>query len=251
MKLGGSVLTDKAQYRTPDLATMARLAHEIGASGERVVLVHGAGSYGHVLAKEHKLVDGDRHPNARAAAAQVHGDVRELTGLVLSALREAGLAPMSLSAYDLTRLNNGELANFAFEPLHETLSAGFTPLMSGDVVLDAARGFSILSGDVLMLELARILRPRRAIFVTDVDGIHDKDPRESGAKLLRAIDLKADIRQTESRVPDITGSMAGKLKRAQAVAKAGVPVHVINGRAAGRLADALAGRDVVGTVVTA
>lgn len=251
MKLGGSVLTDKSRYRTPRLDIIARLANELARCGDRVALVHGAGSYGHVLASEHQLVRGDDGSAARRlAAAQVHGDVRELQGLVLAALRDAGLPAFSLSTFDLARLRAGELARFAFEPVHETLAAGFTPVMAGDLVLDDARGFGILSGDVLMVELARLLRPTRAVFVTDVDGIHDRDPMESGARLLPRIDLRADIRETESRVPDITGSMAGKLKRAQAVARAGVPVHVVNGLAHGRLADVLAGKDVVGTIVT-
>lgn len=252
MKLGGSVLTDKSQYRTPRLDVIARLADELARCGDRVTLVHGAGSYGHVLARQHDLAKGDDGSAARRlAAAQVHGDVRELQGLVLTALRDAGVPAVSLSTYDLARTTSGELASFAFEPLHETLAAGFMPVMSGDVVLDHARGFGILSGDVLMVELARLLRPARAVFVTDVDGIHDRDPMESGAKLFPRIDLQADIRHTESRVPDITGSMAGKLKRAQSVARAGVPVHVVNGLAHGRLADVLAGKPVVGTLVTA
>lgn len=250
MKLGGSVLTDKSRYRTPRLDVLARLAHELAGCGDRVMIVHGAGSYGHVLAKEHALAQGDRGPESRLAAAQVHADVRELQGLVLTALRDAGLAAMSLSTYDLVRLTSGELSAFAFEPVHETLARGFTPVMSGDVVLDHARGFGILSGDVLLVELARLLRPTRAIFVTDVDGIHDRDPGESGARLLPRIAPAADIRASESRVPDITGSMAGKLRRARDVARTGVPVHVVNGLAHGRLADTLAGKDVVGTVVT-
>jgi isopentenyl phosphate kinase len=253
VKLGGSVLTDKSQYRTPLLPNIARLAHELAASGERFVLVHGAGSYGHVLAKEHGLAGGGAaDPARRLAAAQLHADVRELQGLVLQALQDARVPAISLSTYDLARLSAGEMASFAFEPVHETLARGFVPVLSGDVVIDSARGFGILSGDVLMVELARILRPKRAIFVTDVDGIFDKDPHESGATLLPTVDFRQeDIRASEARRPDITGGMGGKLKRAQQVAKAGVPVHVINGLASGRLSDALAGKPTVGTVITA
>ncbi|HVM45463.1 MAG TPA: isopentenyl phosphate kinase [Candidatus Thermoplasmatota archaeon] len=253
MKLGGSVITDKATYRTPRLDALARLALEVASVGQRVVVVHGAGSFGHVLAKKHDLARGDAEAaiERRLAAAQVHADVRELQALVLSALRDVGLPAVGLSTYDLARTTSGELSNFAYEPVHETLARGFVPVLSGDVVLDNARGFGILSGDVLMLELARAVRPARAVFATDVDGIFDRDPREPGATLLPRVDLRADIRESESRVPDITGSMAGKLKRARAVAASGVPVHVVNGLAPGRVAEALAGKRTLGTVVTA
>lgn len=252
MKLGGSVITDKSRYATPRLEDLVRLAQEIAASGERVVVVHGAGSYGHVLAKEHGLAKGDDGSAAqRVAFGRVLADVRELQGLVVRALCDAGLAAVPHSTFDLARLTAGELATFAYAPVHDTLASGFTPVLGGDGALDAARGFGICSGDVLMAELARAVRPSRAIFVTDVDGIYDRDPSEAGARLLPRIDLRTDVRTTESRVPDITGAMMGKLKRAREVARAGVPVHVVNGRAPGRLAAALVGGAVTGTVVTA
>lgn len=250
VKLGGSVITEKASYHTPRLDVLARLALEIASSGERVAIVHGAGSFGHVLAKKHDLARGeDGSVERRLAATQVHADVRELTGLVLAALRDVGLPAVSLATYDLARLTSGQLTMFAYEPLHETIARGFVPVLSGDIVLDHARGFGILSGDVLMVELARSLRPARAAFVTDVDGIFDRDPDEAGAKLLARIDLTDEIRTGRERVPDITGSMAGKLKRAREVAKTGVPVHVVNGLAAGRLADVLAGKETIETRV--
>lgn len=252
VKLGGSVITDKSTYRTPRLDALARLALELASSGEKLAIVHGAGSFGHVLAKKHEIAKGDDGGiERRLAVAQVHADVRELQALVLSALRDVGLPAISLSTYDLARLTNGHLGSFAYEPVHETLARGFIPVMGGDVALDQARGFGILSGDVLMVELARSLHPARAVFVTDVDGIYDRDPHAPGAALLKTIDLRTDVRTTESRAPDITGSMAGKLQRAREVAKAGVPVHIVNGLAPGRLGDVLAGKDTVGTVVRA
>lgn len=250
MKLGGSILTDKSTYREPRIDAIARLALELAASRERVVLVHGAGSYGHVLAKKHDLTRGQDENVARTlAAAQVHADVRALSALLLDALRDAGVPAFSHSTYDLARTTNGQLANFAYEPVHESLARGFVPVLSGDVVMDNARGFGILSGDVLMVELARSLRPTRAIFATDVDGIYDREPSEPGAALLPRIDLSREIVHGHARVPDITGSMTGKLKRAREVARTGVPVHIVNGLAPGRLADTLAGKPTVGTIV--
>jgi isopentenyl phosphate kinase len=247
IKLGGSVLTDKSIYRTPRLDVIARLALELSSCSDRLIVVHGAGSYGHMLAKTHHMADGKA---PASAVAQVHADVRELQGLVLAALDDAGVPAISLSTYDLARLTSGHLASFAYEPVHETIAHGFTPVMSGDVVLDQARGTGILSGDVLMVELARAVHPARAVFVTDVDGIYDRDPMESGARLLPRIDLSTqDVRTSEARVPDITGSIAGKLARARDVAKTGTPVHVINGMAHGRLADLLLGKDAVGTTI--
>lgn len=249
MKLGGSVLTDKSAYRTPRLENLTRLAKELATAQGGLVVIHGAGSYGHVLAKQHDLArgaDGDAHRDA--AFVQVHADVRELSVLVCEALLDAGLPALAQSTYDLARLDAGRLQGFATAAIADTLRAGFVPVLSGDGVLDATRGWGILSGDVLMAELARAFRPQRAIFVTDVDGIYDAWPE---GKLVAHIGPHDRVGAGASAGYDITGGMGGKLARAREVAKAGVPVHVVNGAAAGRLADALAGKPTLGTVITA
>ena len=50
IKLGGSVITDKKEYRKFNRDIVARLCSEIKDSGEDVIVVHGAGSFGHVIA---------------------------------------------------------------------------------------------------------------------------------------------------------------------------------------------------------
>jgi isopentenyl phosphate kinase len=250
VKLGGSVLTDKSTYRTPRLDALARLAKELASVPQPLVIVHGAGSYGHVVAKRHQLADGRDGTSARDLAfAQVHADVRELSVLVLEALLDAGVPAVAHSTYDLARLSKGKLLSFASAPVADTLAAGFVPVLSGDGVLDAERGFGILSGDVIMAELARALRPERAVFATDVDGIFDREPGEPGAALLPRIDAHAGIAAGHAKGHDITGGMGGKLARAREVAR-WAPTLVVNGMAPGRVADALHGRSVVGTVVS-
>ncbi len=51
IKLGGSVITDKSQYRRFDKDAVSRLCREIAESGKQAVVVHGAGSFGHIVAK--------------------------------------------------------------------------------------------------------------------------------------------------------------------------------------------------------
>jgi len=55
VKLGGSVLTDKARLRTARRAAIRRLASELAAVRQSLLVVHGAGSYGHILARRHQL----------------------------------------------------------------------------------------------------------------------------------------------------------------------------------------------------
>src|SRR2546428_7612539 len=92
----------------------------------------------------------------------------------------------------------------------------FTPVTFGDVVRDLRRGFSICSGDLLMLELARAFRPERALFVADVDGLFTADPKtHKSARLLEAV-KPSDLPQVKFRAAsrtDVTGSIEGEVRR--------------------------------------
>lgn len=238
MKLGGSVLTDKTRYRTPRPDVLARLARELKDVQGPLVVVHGAGSYGHVLAKRHGLAEGK---GDAAAAARVHADVRHLQSLVCDALQDAGHHALALSTSDLGLARVPPRAR-------DALALGFVPVLPGDVELDAQQRWRILSGDVLMVELAKALRPRRAVFVTDVDGIFDKWP---DGMLLPRIGPKDEPFAGAARGADVTGGMAGKLRRARVVAATGCEVLVVNGTVPGRVADAVGMRDVLGTMISA
>ena len=79
IKLGGSVITDKSQYRRFDKDAVSRLCREIAESGKQAVVVHGAGSFGHILAKRYSIQDGYSSKEQIPAVAMVQHDVRELS----------------------------------------------------------------------------------------------------------------------------------------------------------------------------
>jgi isopentenyl phosphate kinase len=62
-KLGGSVITDKLRPSTPRGGAIARLAAEVAGAraqrpGMRVLLGHGSGSFGHVVARAYHVREG-------------------------------------------------------------------------------------------------------------------------------------------------------------------------------------------------
>ena len=96
IKLGGSVITDKKEYRKFNRDIVARLCSEIKDSGEDVIVVHGAGSFGHVIAKKFDLNSGYHDKEQIAAVAQVCYDVRELNSMIVAELNDAGIPSISL-----------------------------------------------------------------------------------------------------------------------------------------------------------
>ena len=252
VKLGGSVVTEKAHLRTPRSAAIRRLARELASLGEPLLIVHGAGSYGHILASRHRLNEGGSTLPRRQVAARVQADVRELDGLVVRALNRAGLAAIPIPPSAVLSLDDGRVSTMDMTPFLEFASMEFTPVTFGDVVRDVRRGFSVCSGDLLMLELARAFRPKRAVFAADVDGLFTVDPkRRRAARLLETVapDDLSRIEFSSSSRTDVTGSIEGKLRRMFEIADHAGECLIVNGNVKNRVRDALRGRHVVGTRV--
>ena len=243
VKLGGSVITDKSKYRTFRPETVHRLAKEMADSGERLIVVHGAGSYGHVIAKKYELHMGRKAPGQEKGVAQVSWDVRELDTLVLKALVEEGLDAVSLVPGSCTMLTDGKLTSVDLDKFRRYFDMGVTPVTFGDVALDSKREFGICSGDQMMEVLAERFRPKRAIFVTDVDGVYSCDPHmDKGAKLIPEIDRStlADLPRS-TRCDDVTGSIYAKIEYMLGIASHAKECLIINGNVPGRLRAALCG----------
>src|SRR5438132_8282452 len=250
VKLGGSVVTEKAHLRTPRSAAIRRLARELASLGEPLLVVHGAGSYGHILASRHRLNEGGSRPARRAAAARVQADVRVLNALVVGALNPTALSAVPMPPAAVVSLDDGRVSTMDLPPFLEFASMEFTPVTFGDVVRDVRRGFSVCSGDLMMLELARAFRPDRAVFVADVDGLFTADPkRRRDARLLDKVS-EADLSKIEfssAKRTDVTGSIEGKVRRMFEIAAHTGECLIVNGNVKNRVRDALRGRRVVGT----
>ncbi len=251
VKLGGSVLTDKARLRTPRKTAIARLTKELASLGDDLLVVHGAGSFGHILARKYAL-NGPAAPAKAKGAAVVQRDVRTIDALVVDGLLRAGLAPVVLPPSAILSLDDGRAASFDVAPFRDYVRQGFTPVTFGDVVRDKTRGVSVCSGDVLMLELARAFRPRCVVFAADVDGLYTADPkRVKDAQLLLSLSAKdaSRIDFGPAKGPDVTGGMEAKVRRMLEIASHADETILVNGNVKNRVRDALRGRIVIGTRV--
>ncbi len=98
VKLGGSVITDKARLRRFKKAACTRLCGELKSAEKDLVLIHGAGSFGHIVASKAGLqlgVGKDELDKLRQVAI-VHRDVRELNSKVLGCMSSKRMHGFSL-----------------------------------------------------------------------------------------------------------------------------------------------------------
>ena len=252
VKLGGSVITRKREVERFRPKLLARLAREVARSTDRrVVLLHGAGSFGHPGAERFGLARppdraGAEDHRARGAAI-VAAEVRRLHTEVLRALIQAGASPASVPMATHARNRSGALVAFDAAPFEEALEHAWMPVSFGDVVPDEEWGSSILSADTIATELVPRLHPERVIFVSDVPGILDRTagpPRTVFPEVTEAV--VAALRPGPG-APAVTGGIRATAGAMLAIARSGADAGLISGLSDGALSRAVRGETVYGS----
>ena len=257
LKLGGSLITEKTGHEAARVETLRRLAAEIAEAmptlasrGERLLLGHGSGSFGHAAAQRSGIAAGLHSPDQLAGISATQDRAAALHRLVIAALLEAGLSPFSLSPSSTALATGGRLAEMALGPLVSALELGLLPVIYGDVVLDRTQGVAIASTEKLFTFLAAALPAQgwsvsRAIWMGETDGVYDAE-----GKTLPAIDATNAERALEAigqpAGVDVTGGMRHRVETALALARGGIASLIGNGTTAGTLARALAGEPLAG-----
>jgi isopentenyl phosphate kinase len=209
LKLGGSVVTDKETPETVDDDALDAAVDAIGdAALDRLVLVHGGGSFGHYQADRHGVSLSAGSHDAPGVWA-IHDAMRRLNDVIVERLQAAGVPalpvhPLSVAVRDA----NADLT-LPLEPTRTMLAEGFVPVLHGDVVAEAEAGATIISGDELVTRLATGLSADRVGLCSTVPGVYDDDgaviPRISGFAQVDAV-----LGGSEST--DVTGGMAEKVR---------------------------------------
>ena len=214
VKLGGSLITEKNRPETLDGASLSAAADAISealADGDvdRLVVVHGGGSFGHHHASEHG-VSTTAGTHDAGAVMDVHGAMTTLNRFVLSRLHERDVPavpvhPLSLSARPDGTDGPLDLPTGSTATL---LAEGFVPVLHGDGVATAGGGVTVVSGDELVVELASGLGATRVGVCSTVAGVLDGD--DAVIPRIDAFDDVADV-LGESDATDVSGGMAGKV----------------------------------------
>lgn len=218
LKLGGSLITDKNVEATARPEVIRRLAGEVRRALDshpdlRLLLGHGSGSFGHVVAQRYHVQTGvtDWCGYAETGAAATR-----LNRIVTDIFLEAGVPVVSIQPSASARCRGGELEALAIHPVQEALEHGLVPLVYGDVALDDLWGSTIISTEAIFAYLARLLLPQRILLVGEVRGIYTSDPHhDPEARLLPSLQAshsaEAQSVLSGSHGVDVTGGMRSKV----------------------------------------
>ncbi|CAO3635430.1 unnamed protein product [Cunninghamella blakesleeana] len=277
VKLGGAALTEKqtTSKLSPnfdELVEQISQVYNINLSQQiHTIFIHGAGSFGHPQAKQYQVKYGwtsSSSSNVLSSKDIKYGmtttrqNVLLLHNHLLQRLQSHGLPIVSVSPFDhIETSGGGEYPTLSstmkvIQRCKQLLRLGFIPLLHGDAVMDDQLGCTILSGDVIMHQLATYFDQdnnnndndtiERCIFVTDVDGIYTGDPKlalveNSAVSLIKHIPVPLlnindhhneldnnnndnnsnnsnnSNKKDDNKIADVSGGIQGKMKWAKRI----------------------------------
>ena len=249
VKLGGSSITKKDEFETLKAEALTQTAAALAEAWRNItisttnhlLIVHGAGSFGHQHAHHYNIKNGGRvDGDWREGFSKTRESVTKLNRHVVSALVAEGLPAVSMSLFpSFTGALTDDGAGHLLRSVATTLRAGLLPVLHGDAILDSASRCTIFGGDLIMQWLTSAL-PRAlgddtcnvtTVFVTDVDGVYDRPPSQPGSMLLREILVmpngEMQFPQTSALEHDVTGGVQKKLEVARDLTIGGATVSIV------------------------
>jgi len=247
LKIGGSVITEKGAVSRAREAEIGRISHEIAAfrkdSDSQIILVHGAGSFGHPQAMKYRLSEGFDAEGLYLT----HASVKVLNSKVVELLNNSGVHALPVHPLSSCLLENGKIIDFQLGQIKVMLERGIIPVLHGDVVMDKIKGASVLSGDRIIPYLAKALKASQIGAGSDVDGVLDeKDAIIRKITPYSFLDIRNNIKG--SRSTDVTGGMLGKVSELLELANIGISSRIFNASKKGMVSRFLFGEDA-GTLI--
>ena len=240
MKLGGSIITNKEKPLTPNRNSIKNIASSLKNVNEPIVVIHGGGSFGHYWSVKYDMHTKPQKYSIKGVAT-VKNSMVELNSIVLESFLETGLKPYCLPPSDF--MIGDKPMSKKVKEISKIAKTGLIPISYGDAMWFGKNKFYILSGDRIMGFLSKLLHPRLAIFVTNVDGVYSDMKNK---RLLHEITKEIPI--TSKVTMDVTGGMARKIKEAISISKGGTDVFFVNGKIPKRITNAINGKSFEGTM---
>jgi isopentenyl phosphate kinase len=246
IKLGGGAITEKEGFKKARLNEIRKLAQaiaEVWKNGMRdIVLVHGAGSFGHALVLKHSINEGVNTDDQKLGYADTHAACSELSLLIVNALIDEGIPAISISPSALIKQSNKRIIEFREDVITEYLSKGYLPVLYGDMVPDDKLGGSVCSGDQIMAWLGK--NAEFLVFATNVDGVLD-DKGELIPEITKENfdEISKHLKETPH---DVTGAMKGKIGELLGI---GTTAYIVNAAHSERITALIEGRGAICTTV--
>jgi isopentenyl phosphate kinase len=249
IKIGGSVITDKAVAYKANREAIRSIAKTLKSIKMPLLIGHGSGSFGHTSAAKY----GGKNGYTDAwGIAKVARDAQEINRIVMDIFIEEKLPAISFSPRSFLLTKSGALDESFCKPIVQALEQGLIPVIYGDVIWDRVQKTTIFSGETTLNLLCRHLQRNdysvsKVIQLCNVDGVMD-DERHVIPEITKNNweEMQAHIKN--ATVVDVTGGMRHKVEDALALSVYGIETFLMNGNSK-ELLSIVRGKGGVGTTV--
>ncbi len=238
LKIGGSIITDRSSHIPKALPDeINRIAKEIFGVYDNLILVHGAGSFGHIFARQFRLTE---RFDARGLI-KTHCSVKKLNNMMINALLSAGVPGVPVHPFGNCLLENGRINEMFFSHIKVMLDQKLVPVLHGDVVMDTVKGIDILSGDQIISYIADKLGADKIGVGSNTEGVLD-DMGITIPSITPGTFDKIRVYITGSSQTDVTGGMLGKVQELVELADTvNIESRIFNGATPGNIRKFLEG----------
>jgi isopentenyl phosphate kinase len=240
IKLGGSIITNKERPLSARRKAIESILKQIKKINEPKIIVHGGGSYGHYWSVKYDMHTKPAKYDARGVAI-VKNSMIELNKIILDIAVKNRINAYCLPPTDF--MNGNRSIKNKILTMNDISKSGLTPITFGDALWFGQKKSYILSGDVIMTTIAKVLKPRLSVFVLNVDGVY------SDLKTKKLIyNFKKEKPAISINKMDVTGGMTRKITESIKMSRYGLNVFFTNGNKPQRITDAVSGKKFEGTL---
>lgn len=260
IKLGGAILTDKANPCTIRLELMKELTGQIREClpflKGSVVIGNGGGSFGHYFAQKYDLKNGISDGKGWMGFCKGKNGNAFLHHKLVDEFLKQGIMACSYSSDNFFGGNSENRTETEdWSRFLAYLDHGILPIVYGDIIYEPEKGCRIVSTEDIFFALSRAILSQpscgyflyQIIYCTNRDGVEDMQ-----GEVIPFIDANHfdqwEIFRKCGEGYDVTGGMCGKVKMAVDL-KLPCPVYIVNGNYPERLAGLLKGEKVIGTCI--
>ena len=249
IKLGGSVITFKNKPLCANYKAIENISKTLKRIRDPLIIVHGGGSYGHYWSVKFDMHTKPANYDPHGISI-VHSSMLTLNKIIVDSLEKERLNPYGILPSSF--LNNGKPYSNKINELKTMTAHNIIPVTYGDIVHIKDNKYSILSGDVLITMLSKILQPSKIIFALNVDGLYNNIIDK---KIIKEINFEYEKKEQRNinfgrdlTIQDVTGGIKRKVEEATKIAKTGKDVIFLNGLDPIQIEKAIKDKQFKGTI---
>jgi len=256
IKFGGSVITSETCEGFFNEKNTYRLAKELFPHSRGCTLIHGTGLIGKPPAIQYRYLNDGIIPKSQSLLAlKIRNELRQLNQRVVKTLLSASIPVLP---FDNAHYFDESMSGLQYEDLRrgliQTIENAFVPIFYGDLMPRSDGSFRVLSSDTIALILAKTLKPDKAIFLSDVNGVYsNQSDRSDNPEKKVLTTLNANNFNTVYKSPkddkDVSGGMLRKATCALEISIYCKQCFIASGLNSGVLSKLLRGESVISTRV--